>query len=346
MLHHAPKPFGIADGKQATEYTIENAQGAKLSVTDYGARVTHLLLPNADGTETDVVLGYDDAAGYAAGDECFGAICGRYANRLANAAFTLNGQTYSLDANDHGNTLHGGSRGFHQQFFNVEQTENGLRCSLKSPDGDMGFPGTLTLTVLYELTDETVLRISYDAVCPDADTLANFTNHCYFNLDGSDTILDHRLEVKADFYTPSDPLLLPTGEIRSVAGTGFDLRTPVRLRDRIRPIHKDLAATDGYDHNFVLRQAERCTLTHAATLTGSCGRRMECYTTMPGLQIYSSNALQAPNGRNGQAYLPHTGICLETQFFPNAMVQTHFPSPILKRGERHVSMTEYRFFAR
>lgn len=341
----AQRPFGIADGKPATEYTLQNIHGAQLSVTDFGARITHLLLPNADGSMTDVVLGYDDASGYEAGNEHFGAACGRYANRLADATFTLNGTTYSLDANDRGNTLHGGSRGFHHRFYSVEQTDNSIRCTFLSPDGDMGFPGTLTLTVTYMLTDDNILRITYDAVCPDADTLANFTNHSYFNLDGSGTVLDHSLQVHADFYTPTDARQLPTGEIRPVAGTGFDLREPTKLSTRFRPMHADLAATNGIDHNYVLRKTERGEMTHAATLTSASGnRRMECHTTLPGLQIYTSNGLHVSAGRGGTTYVPHDAVCLETQLFPNAMAQTHFPSPILKKGERHHSVTEYRFF--
>ena len=346
MLHVSSRPFGTALGRQATEYTLENARGAQLSVTDYGARITHLLLPDRDGGETDVVLGYDSAADYAAGDEYFGATCGRYANRLAGAEFALNGTAYRLDANENGNILHGGTDGFHNRFFTVTEEEDAICCTLESPAGDMGFPAALTLTVRFTLTEDDTVRIRYEAVS-DGDTVVNVTNHSYFNLDGGGSVLSHSLAVHADFYTPTDAQLLPTGEIRSVIGTGFDLRTPTRLSERIDPVHPDLAATNGIDHNFVLNKRERDALTLAAVLTSRDGSRvMECHTTLPGLQVYTANVLNTRTGRGGKPYAPHSAVCLETQVFPNAMQRTHFPSPILRKGEAYRSVTEYRFFDR
>ncbi len=346
MLHTRALPFVRPDGRTAAEYTFETAGGAQLSVMEYGARITHLILPaSTRNPAVDVVLGYDDPMRYLSDTACFGAVCGRFANRLRGAAFSLGSRRYSLDANDGENTLHGGTFGFHRRFFDVCAVDGGLRCHLVSLDGDMGFPGTLDLTVTYTLTNDAVLRIQYDAFCPDADTIVNLTNHSYFRLDDADDVLDHRLFVNAAFYTPADAALLPTGEIRPVAGTPFDLSAPVRLSALLRPCAPALAATQGLDHNFVLRKEARDALTLAAALISSDGgRRMECWTTRPGLQVYTGNGLSGEVCRGGRAYGPYAGVCLETQLFPDAMTHTHFPSPILPRGQRCRHTTEYRFF--
>ena len=343
MAYLYAAPFGSAGGTPAREYWLVNARGTRLALTDYGARVTHLLLPG-EGGAVDAVLGYDSAEGYAAGDECFGAVCGRYANRLRGAAFSLGSQRFQLDKNDGENTLHGGGLGFHRRFFEIHPDNDGLLCTLTSPDGDMGFPGTLTLTVRYTLTDADVLRIEYDAVCPEADTVVNLTNHSYFNLDGGGSVLGHRLSLSADFYTPNDGQTLPTGEIRSVSGTCFDLRSPIPLGTHIEGGAPALRPFSGYDHNFVLRKPQRDVLSHAASLFSPGGRVMECWTTLPGLQLYTGNFLRVPNGRGGRSYGPYAGLCLEAQRFPDAMTYPHFQSPILRRGERYQEITEYRFF--
>lgn len=338
-MNATKRAFGLAGTHPVTEYTVENAHGMRLSVIDWGARITHLTLP--DGTET--ILGYDDIEGYMAGGESFGALCGRYANRITNAEFTLNGVTYTLEKSEKNNCLHGGFKGFAYRPMETVLTDDSIEMTLVSPDMDCGFPGELCLTVRYTLTDDDRLVIAYTGVT-DKDTVLNLTNHSYFNLEDSDTITGHTLKVNAPFITPVDKDLLPTGEIVSVTGTVFDLRNGVRLKDVLDPMDPVLAPNRGFDNNFVLADKERGELTHAATLTSSDGAvAMECWTTEPAIQIYTANYLEAPKARGGKAKGQNSAVCLECQHFPDSMRHPHFPDVVLKAGDTYRQTTEYRF---
>lgn len=331
------RPFGLVNGKTVTAYTIENKTHTRLTVIDYGARIASLIL--TDGRE--VVLGFDSAEGYAQDNASIGAVCGRYANRISNACFTLNGIEYMLDKNDGQNTLHGGKDGFAYRMFTAKTEENAVILTFVSPDGDMGFPGELTLTVRYDLT-ENALRIKYSAQS-NRDTVINITNHTYFNLAGCGRIFDHKLRVNAHLYTPSDEELMPTGEFLDVTGTPLDLRENVRLGDWLDPLDPFLEEHLGYDNSYVVDRKERDVLEYAATLTAPDGLMMDCFTTEPCIHIYTANYLNDDNGRGGMKYEPLTAVCLETQHFPDAMKHPHFPSPILRTGNTYFSETEYRF---
>lgn len=331
------RPFGTIKGNPVTAYTLENTAGYRLTVIDYGARIQSLILP--DGR--DAVLGYDGSAGYEADTAFLGAVCGRYANRISNASFVVNGVTCHIDANEGKNTLHGGKKGFSGCMYRGEAQDDALIFTLESPDGDMGFPGNLTLTVRYTLLDDGV-RIQYRAES-DMDTPVNVTNHSYFNLNGGNLIFDHKLRVNADLFLPTDDELLPTGEIRPVADTVFDLRTPVRLGDRLEPMDPSLAANKGFDNTLVLNKTERGTLEYAASLIAPDGLRMDCYTTEPSLQVYTGNHLSSCPGHDGKPLLPLSACCLETQHFPDSTRRAHFPSPVLKAGRPYLSETVYRF---
>lgn len=331
------RPFGFAKGNAVTAYTIESKTGMRLTVIDYGARIASLIL--SDGREA--VLGFDSAEGYAKDTASIGAVCGRYANRISDARFTLNGAEYLLDRNDGNNTLHGGREGFGNRMFTAKTEEDAVRLTIVSTDGDMGFPGELKLTVRYSLTED-VVHIEYYAQS-DSDTVMNITNHAYFNMGGCGHVFDHRLKVNAKLYVPTGEDLMPTGEIMSVAGTPLDLREPVRLGDRLDPMDPFLAAHLGYDNTYAIDRKERGALEYAATLTAPDGLMMDCYTTLPSIQVYTANYLEEPNGRNGERYGHLSAVCLETQLFPDAMRHPHFPSPVLKNGEPYYSKTVYRF---
>lgn len=337
--------FGtLPNGGRATLYTMENAAGMSVSLLDYGARVARLLAPDRRGTFADVVLGYDSAAPYA-DDDCLGAICGRYANRLRKGAFTLGGRVWQASINDGENTLHGGINGFHRKLWRGEILSDGLRFTYVSPDGEEGFPGTLRVDVIYRLSADNVLSVDYAAEA-DADTIVNLTNHSYFNLGGhgSGSVHAQTLAIYARFYTPVDPALLPTGEIASVEGTPFDFRSDKPIGRDIGTACEQLRYGGGYDHNFVLDKAERGALTPAARACDPLsGRVMEVWTTQPGLQLYTANALKRQQGKDGVLYDRRGAFCLETQLFPDAMTHAHFPSPVLRAGDVWRSRTEFRF---
>lgn len=342
------RPFGTtSDGRNVSLYTLTNAAGASVVLTDFGARVVDIRVPDQNGVIENVTLGYDEVAAYETVGKYFGATIGRCANRLNGAAFTFNGKRYALVDNDDGRTLHGGANGFHAQVFSVQPVDNGIAFSRVSADGEEGFPGEIALTVTMTFSQENVLRIEYRATAKD-DTLVSLTNHTYFNLsgNGANTILDHRLQVFSDFMTPLTENMVASGEIRPTAGTPFDFTVPCRVGARIDSGDAQLAIPGGYDHNFVLRQTERDVLCHAANLWEDVsGRRMETWTTMPGMQLYSGNFLKPHVGKDDVVYDYRTGLCLETQLFPNAMECTHFPSILVRAGQTQTSVTEYRFFA-
>ena len=340
------EPFGtLHDGQQSTLYTIKNEAGMSISVCDYGACVVRVIVPDRLGKFSDVVLGFDSVTSYLNNPAYLGAICGRMANRIAKGKFTLHDVEYRLTTNNGNNTLHGGSNGFDSRLWKGEMLANGVRFSYLSPDGQEGFPGSLQVYVDYCLDDKNKFSIEYEMIS-DADTIVNLTNHTYFNLAGhnSGSIFEHSLQMFAEFYTPLTSKLVPTGEIRSVDGTPFDFRNSKPIGREIEYDCEQLKWAGGYDHNFVLDKPERDKLSLAArVMHEATGRMMEVWTTMPGIQFYTSNCLACEKGKNGSKYKAHDAFCLETQLFPDSMTWTHFPSPILPAKMPFRSRTDYRF---
>lgn len=329
----------------ATLYTFENKNGMIMEVTDFGATLYSLIVPDKDGNPVDVNLGYDDPQGYMGPSGTgFGATIGRNGNRIAKAQFTLNGKVYELDKNNSGNNLHSGLDYYHYRMWNVKgTTENSITFSLHSPDGDQGYPGTLDIDVTYTLTDDNELRIDYDGIV-DADTIVNMTNHSYFNLNGhaSGNILEHELWVDADAYTATDAELIPTGEIVAVEGTPMDFRTKKLVG---RDIDADYEATKlggGYDHNWCLNNDGKFAKVIELSSELS-GITMEVYTDLPGVQIYAGNFLKNELGKDGIVYKHRQGICFETQYYPDAINHENFPSPVCKKGEEYKTTTIYKF---
>jgi len=341
------EPWGVTpDGVAVDLVTLRNASGTIASVASYGATLVRL---RYGSPPADVVLGFDELAGYLGPQPYIGATVGRYANRIANGEFVLDGVTHRLTRNEGVHSLHGGVVGLDKVVWEVTSTRDGaVVLRHVSRDGDQGFPGTLSCTVRYELTDDDILRIAYDATT-DRRTVLNLTNHAYFNLHGasSNDVLDHRISIDADAFLPVTPALIPTGEIRRVDRTPFDLRPPTSLGDRLRyaAANDQIRHAGGFDHCFVLN-GPAGTLRRAAVLDDpSTGRRMEIHTTSPGLQLYTGNKLDGTvRGRDGIVYRRHHALCLETQRFPDAPNQPAFPSAALDPGERFEAVTEYRFF--
>ena len=343
------KPFGTFEQKPVTEYTITNAHGMQVSVINYGGIVTKLITPDKSGNMGDVVTGFESLDGFLQkGDPYFGALIGRYGNRIANGKFTLDGTTYQLAGNDHGNSLHGGNKGYDKVYWNIEKVgDNSLKCTYDSKDGEEHYPGNLKVEVVYTVTDDNSLKLEYTATT-DKATPVNLTSHCYFNLSaGKDsTILNHELQLNADKYTPVNDALIPTGKIEDVKGGPMDFTTA-------KAIGKDLASVKGkdpggYDHNWVLNRTGS-SLEKVATLSeANSGRVMEVWTTEPGIQFYSGNFLDGTliNTKNGQKYVKHAALCLETQHFPDSPNQPSFPNTILKPGETYKQATVYKFTAK
>ncbi|MCR5625595.1 MAG: galactose mutarotase [Lachnospiraceae bacterium] len=337
--------FGkLTTGEEVTRYTLTNANGMKVSAIDYGACITNVIVPDRDNNFEDVVLGYDRAESYEENVPSFGAPIGRCANRISECAFTLNGKRYELDNNNEGNTLHGGYKRFNLNMYEAETGSNELgeyvRFSRVSTTEEQNFPGNLSYSITYILTEDNSLMIRYDAVS-DEDTVLNMTNHSYFNInpkgEAGEPVLNLELKVNATKYTPIGADILPTGEIADVDGTFLDFRD-------FKVIGESLAAFNekGYDHNYLLENAgelkEACVLRcprNGITLTTS--------TDLPGLQVYSAPALFETGGKNGRDYGSSQGICFESQYFPNAINTPEFDSPILKAGEEYVSYTVYTF---
>lgn len=349
------RPFGVApNGDTVNVYTVSNGQGMEMEVTGYGGIIVSLRVPGQDGSVEDVALGFDTLAAYTS-DEYqsvnphFGALIGRYGNRIEGASFSIDGETYELAANDGSNHLHGGEQGFGQVLWDVESFEAadsaGVVLTRTSPDGEEGYPGRLDVEVTYALTRDSALAISYWAETTEA-TPVNLTQHSYFNLDGvgEGTILDHVLQINADEFTPVNEELIPIGEIRSLEGTPLDFRTPTRIGTRIDAEHPQIERGNGYDHNYVLSRTEPDSLLLAARLYGpDSGRLMEVLTTEPGMQFYSGNFLDGTLTGKGATYDQHTGLALETQHFPNSPNEPDFPSTILRPDEAYTTRTVYRF---
>lgn len=343
------QPFGaIPNVGDTLIYTITNSSGARLSLCNYGARITSIVMPDRNGAMADVALGYADAVAYKANDGCFGAICGRVANRIAAAKFCMNGKDYELYANDGRNTLHGGRAGFDAKLWNGEVEGDAVCFRYVSEDGEEGFPGRLEVRVRYSLTEENEVVIEY-AYSTDQATPVNLTNHAYFNLAGHDAgdIGGHVLQLNAEYFTPSSAALVPTGAILPVAGTALDFTKPTAIGARIDGEDENVKLGGGYDHNYVLKRAYRGALSLAATVyEPNSGRVMETYTDMPGIQLYTGNFMTDRVGKDGVRYDRRHGFCLETQYFPNSMAVTHFPSPVLRPGSEKTSKTVYKFLAK
>jgi aldose 1-epimerase len=331
-------------------YTLKNANGMELRVLNYGGIILSLKVPDRAGRSGDVVLGYDSLADYERSSPYFGAIIGRYGNRIARGRFTLDGKSYTLATNNGPNHLHGGVRGFDKVVWDVAPFERGDTVGLvfryTSPDGEEGYPGTLQAMVTYTLTDRNELIFDYHATT-DRATPVNLTQHSYFNLagDGRGDILGHVVTLNADRFTPVDATLIPTGEIKSVDGTPFDFRMPTAIGARIAHDDAQLRFGRGYDHNFVLNKGSD-TLA-ARVYEPSSGRVMEISTTEPGLQFYSGNFLDGTlHGKQGVVYRHRYGFAMETQHYPDSPNKPAFPSTILRPGEQYRSRTTYRFSVR
>ena len=336
-------------GESVDLYTLTNAKGASVQIATLGGTVVSIKVPDKAGALGDVVLGFDSLEGYLRPHPFFGVLVGRYGNRIGNAQFTLDGKTYTLAKNNGVNSLHGGLKGFDKHVWKTREvaSPDGLALELThvSPDGDEGFPGTLSVTVRYTWTDANGLRIDYTATT-DKPTVLNLTNHSYFNLSAgaSATILDHTLHVLADKYTPVDKGLIPTGELRPVAGTPFDFTKARRIGDHIDADDEQIRFGGGYDHNFVFtRPAGAMRLGARVTDPGS-GRVMDVTTTEPGVQFYTGNFLDGSiTGRGGKAYVKRSGLCLETQHFPDSPNKPAFPPAVLRPGQTSKTTTQYTF---
>ena len=324
-------------------YTIKSSGGLKVEVSNLGAKITKLLVPNRKGEVKDIVLGFKTADEWRTKEAYFNAICGRVANRIKNGKFTLDGKHYQLPLNNGTNSLHGGVEGFNAKIWDVvAQSAYELTLHYRSKDGEEGYPGNVDIWVTYTATKDNVLRIHYEAKT-DAPTIVAMTNHSYFNLagEGSGRIDDHVLQVFADQYTPFDDTACPTGEILPVAGTPMDFNQPVRIGDRIHDAF--FAPGRGIDNNWCLCAADAPKeLRHAATLQAD-GRTMECWTTMKGLQVYTGNYIERNEGKSGAIYDEQHAVCLEAQNWPDAIHHASFPDIILRPGDKLDEITEYRF---
>jgi aldose 1-epimerase len=332
----------LPDGVPVDLYTLRNANGIEATITNFGGRLVTLKTPDRNGHFDDIVLGFDSIAGYVVKNPFFGALVGRYANRIADGKFVLEGQTYSLVKNNGPNSLHGGTVGFDKVLWHAQPGDGFLTLQYESKDGEEGYPGTLNATATYKLSDDS-LSVEYRAVT-DKATVLNLTNHSYFNLAGHDhgTIVDHDVMINADHFTPVNANLIPTGEMRPVAGTPFDFTSMRRVGDDIDADEEQISFGKGYDHNFVVN-GTGLRLAGRASHPGS-GRSMEVHTTQPGMQFYTGNHLpdKLP-GKGAAVYGFRSGFCFETQHFPDSPNQPAFPSVVLKPGMEYHQITVFRF---
>lgn len=340
------REFGTtAKGEKAVIYTIKNKKGMMAEVSDFGATLVSLFVPDEKGKLRDVVLGYDSPEYYEGSSKTFfGVTVGRNSNRIADGRFVLNGITYQLDQNNKGNNLHSGFDFYSFRIWNVkEKSENSITFILHSPDGDQGYPGTVDVEISYTLTEDNGVKIDYSAK-PDKDTILNLTNHSFFNLNGHDSgsVLGQTLWMDADAFTPTDHRLIPTGEIAAVVGTPMDFRKRKTIGRDIQADYEPLRMTGGYDHNWCLNN--RGTFAKVIEMhADESGITMEVYTDLPGVQIYAGTYLKDEHGKGGNFYGAYQGICFETQGYPDAVHHANFPSTVCKKGETYHSTTIYRF---
>jgi aldose 1-epimerase len=348
--------FGtLPNGSKVDIYTLKNSRGLVVTILTYGGVIQSIVLPDKNGTPGDITLGFDTLKDYINRSPYFGAIIGRYANRVAKGRFTLNGVKYQIPVNDGPHALHGGPEGFDKKLWDAKPIEEidrvGVELAYLSPDREMGFPGNLAVTVLYTLNDENELRLEYSAVT-DKETVLNLTNHAYFNLAGAGagTVLDSVAFIDADRYTPVDQTLIPTGEIREVKGTPFDFTEPTQIGANVRNDHEQLKHAEsshgGYDLNWVLNHPGDLSALAVRVTDPKSGRTVEMYTTEPAVQFYSGNFLDGTlTGKNGLTY-PHWGaFTLEAQHYPDSINQGHFPTTVLSPGDRYAQTTIYKFLA-
>ncbi len=344
------EPFGtLPDGTQAHKYTLTNTNGASAAFTDLGGIWLSMIVPDRNGVPGDVLLGWDSVEGCLHNSGHLGEIVGRNANRIGGAAFTLNGVTYTLAVNSGSrNNLHSGPDYYRDRLWDteVEESELGttISFSLFSPDGDQNYPGNARITVSYTLTPDNSLKLEYFMVS-DADTIANFTNHAYFNIAGHDagTILDQKVWIDADTWTIADAESIPTGELVAVKGTPMDFTVLTPIGQNIDADYAPLQYAGGYDHNWVFNHAPGELALSCKVVDEKSGRVMEVYTDLPGVQFYTANSLKPNVGKGGVTYGPRGGYCFETQYFPDAINKPQFPSPILKEGKEYRTTTIYKF---
>lgn len=340
--------FGsIQSGKKATLYILENKNHTVVKVTDFGATLVSVLFADKDGVMKDMVLGYDDATSYEKGTSCFGATIGRNGNRIKGARFTIDGKEWVIEANENNNSLHSGKNGFNHLMWEMKESgDNYVTFYHYSPQEEQGFPGNMHVTVTYTLDDEDTVHITYHAKA-DADTVMNFTNHSYFNLAGHDSgvMLDQKLQLFADAYTPDeDSHSIPTGEIAPVAGTPMDFTTMKPIGQDINADFEQLHFTGGYDHNYVLSDKPGTMRQMAKAECDASGIAMDAYTECCGVQLYAGNFIGTQTGKGGVTYGNRHGFCLESQFYPNAVNEKNFPSPVVPADTEYHSETKYHFY--
>lgn len=333
--------FTDKSGAAVDVYTLENAKGMKMEVSALGGRILTLTAPDRDGKLADVLMGLARPEDYVDNHPYYGAFIGRYGNRIGGAKFTLGGKTYELEKNNGKNMLHGGFVGFDRRLMTAKTDGEALVLSYRSPDGECGFPGNLDVDVKYELTDDGEVKLTYDAVS-DADTLCNLTNHAYFNIGDDDTVLDQVLDINASRITPVDDELIPHGEFMDVIGTPYSFKGGVKLGKNMFSDDHMIALCHGFDFNYCLdRKTENDLEFCASVYDEKSGRYMECYTTLPGVQLYTSNTVKGSVGK--KTYENYAALCLETQGFPNSPNCPEYPSTVLKKGEKYHTETVYKF---
>jgi aldose 1-epimerase len=342
------EPFGqTKEGTQVELFTLRNSQGAEARISNYGGIVTSLKVRDRNGNWGDVVLGYDNLADYIKESPFFGALIGRYGNRIARGHFKLDGHEYTLATNNYPNALHGGNKGFDKVVWNPTVIANAdgpaLKLTYLSKDGEEGYPGNLSVSVVYTWTDDNALKVEYTATT-DKDTVVNLTQHSYFNLAGKGTILNHVVMIPADKFTPVDSTLIPTGELKPVDGTPFDFRTPTSIGARINQDDEQLKFGKGYDHNWVINKPLGQYGLMARVTEPTSGRIMEVFSIEPGLQFYSGNFLDGTlKGKGGWVYQFRDGFCMEPQHYPDSPNQPKFPSVVLKPGQTYNNTIVYKF---
>lgn len=337
--------FGVTlKGEEPKLYTLANKNGMEMAVTDYGAALVQVIVPDKDGHPCDVVLGYDEAAGYEEGDLFLGAVVGRNANRIGGASIEVDGKVYELAKNDNGNNLHSGPDFYNKRMWTVKEAEEDyVTFVLESADEDQGYPGAVHIEVTYTLTEDNAVKIAYCAV-PDADTVINMTNHSYFNMDGhaSGDVLAQEVWIDADAFTRADAESIPTGELTPVEGTPMDFRVKKALGKEIEADYEALNFGQGYDHNWALNNGGAFAKV-AEMSSEESGITMDVYTDLPGVQLYTGNFIIDAKGKGGAHYHKRQGACFETQFFPDAVHKEHFAGPICRKGEAYKTVTMYKF---
>jgi aldose 1-epimerase len=348
VVHKAP--FGkTTNGVPVEIYTLRNSHGMEATIMTYGGIVTSLKVPDRNGKFGDVVLGFDNLSSYLTNSPYFGALIGRYGNRIAKGQFTLDGQTYTLPINNAPNTLHGGPNGFDKVVWTAKPADTfygpGLELTYFSKDGEEGFPGNLTVKAIYVVTEKDELVVQFTATT-DKDTVCNLTHHSYFNLRGSGDVLDYVVQINADKFTPTDSTSIPTGELKPVAGTPFDFRQPTAIGGRINDDNEQLKFGTGYDHNWVFKKSSGELILAARVVEPTTGRVLEVFTTSPGMQFYTGNFLDGTiKGKGGQIYKFRDAFCMEPQGFPDSPNHPNFPTTELKPGETYKNTIIYKFSA-